>query len=210
MRREHQVGLITLAIFTLLSWFWQQTPFSRSSAAVPVSTGTSTVSVFDATTTRRVADDGWVRTRGSTTTNAEVTRVVDGDTIEVRLDGGSATEKVRFLGINTPESVDPRRPVQCFGKEASAFSKHLLDRQRIHLEPDLQADERDKYHRLLRNIVLEDGTDVNASLVSLGYAQAYLSFPLNEQRKQQLRELERVAKIAERGLWSPTTCAGQK
>ncbi len=209
MRREHQVGLITLAIFTLLSWFWQQIPFSRSSTVAPVSAVTSPAPVFDATTTRRLVD-GWVRTMGVTTTNAEVTRVVDGDTIEVRLDRGSAPEKVRFLGINTPESVDPRRPVQCFGKEASAFSKHLLDHQRIHLEPDLQADERDKYHRLLRNIVLEDGTDVNASLVSLGYAQAYLSFPLNEQRKQQLRELERAAKTAERGLWSPTTCAGQK
>lgn len=143
-------------------------------------------------------------------TNAMVVRVVDGDTIDVRMDGEDHDEKVRFLGINTPETVDPRRAMQCFGKQASNFTKELLTGKRVRLDPDSQADERDKYHRLLRNIVLPDGTDVNASLVRSGYAYAYVSFPLNKERKKQLLRLQSEAEAMKRGLWADETCAGQK
>ena len=143
-------------------------------------------------------------------TNAIVVRVVDGDTIDVRIDGDDHDEKVRFLGVNTPETVDPRRAVQCFGKQASNFTKALLTNKRVRLDPDPQADERDKYHRLLRNIVLSDGTDVNASLVRSGYAYAYVSFPLNKERKKQLLRLQSEAEAMKRGLWADDTCAGQK
>lgn len=146
----------------------------------------------------------------STTTNALVARVVDGDTIEALLDGASTTVRVRLLGINTPESVDPRRLVECFGKESSRFLKEMIEGKRVRLEEDLQADERDKYGRLLRNVVSEDGTDVNARLVSEGYAHAYLSFPLNKQRKNQLGRLQEEAKEGEKGLWSLETCDGMK
>lgn len=146
----------------------------------------------------------------STTTNALVVRVVDGDTIEALLDGASTTVRVRLLGVNTPESVDPRRSVECFGKESSRFLKEMIEGKRVKLEEDLQADERDKYGRLLRNVVLEDGTDVNALLVSEGYAHAYLSFPLNKQRKNQLSRLQEEAKEGEKGLWNLETCDGMK
>ena len=144
------------------------------------------------------------------TTNALVVKVVDGDTIEARIDGQQDLAKVRLLGINTPESVDPRRPVQCFGKEASNFVKQLMEGKRIALREDVQADDRDKYGRLLRNILLEDGTDVNALLIKEGYAYAYVSFPLNKERKAEMRRLEQEAKTAKRGLWSPETCDGMK
>ncbi len=135
-------------------------------------------------------------------TNALVLRVVDGDTLVAKLDAEPEKEyKIRLLGVNTPETVDPRRAVQCFGKQASDFSKHTLSDQRIRLDADPQADERDKYNRLLRNVVLEDGTDYNAKLISEGYAYAYLSFPLNPARKAELRRLEAEAKAAKRGLW---------
>ncbi|MDD5725975.1 MAG: thermonuclease family protein [Patescibacteria group bacterium] len=140
-------------------------------------------------------------------TNAAVVRVVDGDTIDVKLDAEPNKEyKVRLLGVNTPETVDPRRPVQCFGKEASDFTKHTLNGKRIKLEADPQADERDKYDRLLRNIFLEDGTDFNALLVKDGYAQAYVSFPQNPARKVELRKLESEAKAAGAGMWAPGAC----
>ncbi len=142
-------------------------------------------------------------------TNATVVRVVDGDTFEARLDG-DGDWKIRMLGINTPESVDPRRSVECFGKEASAHAKQILEGKRVRLEADPRADERDKYGRLLRNVYLEDGTDVNAEEVRDGFAYAYLSFPLTPARKQQLRTLEAEARVGERGLWSPTTCRGMK
>lgn len=140
-------------------------------------------------------------------TNASVLKVTDGDTIEVALDAEPGKEfKVRLLGVNTPETVDPRRPVQCFGKEASDFTKGVLTGKRVRLDPDPQADERDKYDRLLRNVILEDGTDFNARLVSDGYAYAYLDFPLNPARKTLLRTLERQAKEAGKGLWAPGAC----
>ncbi|MBP9747629.1 thermonuclease family protein [Patescibacteria group bacterium] len=142
-------------------------------------------------------------------TNALITRVIDGDTVEALMDGETSVVKVRFLGVDTPESVDPRRGVQCFGKEASAYTKRLLQGQRVELREDLQADDRDKYGRLLRNILREDGMDVNATLIAEGYAQAYLSFPLSAKRKAQLRLLQEQAKTEERGLWSPSTCNGE-
>jgi len=144
------------------------------------------------------------------TANATVAEVVDGDTIKVRLDGEDKIYTIRFLGINTPETVDPRRPVECFGKEASAKMHELADGKRIRLEPDPQADEWDKYGRLLRNVYLDDRTDVNAYMVREGYAYAYLSFPLNPKRKAELKKLENDAKIAQRGLWSPQGCGGKK
>jgi len=142
------------------------------------------------------------------TTNAFVSRVVDGDTLIAILDSEPGKEyRVRLLGINTPETVDPRKPVECFGKHASAFTKKLLTGKRVSLAADPQADEMDKYGRLLRNVYLEDGTDVNALLVKEGYAQAYLSFPLDKDRKTQLRQLEQEAKDNERGLWALGICA---
>lgn len=145
----------------------------------------------------------------STTTNALVIRAVDGDTLEAKLDNGQEV-KVRFLGVNTPESVDPRRPVECFGKEASKHTASLVGGKRVRLVADPQADEVDKYGRLLRNIFLDDGTDVNAALVRDGYAYAYLDFPLNKQRKVELARLQEEAEAAKRGLWNPESCNGQK
>lgn len=141
--------------------------------------------------------------------NAVVPRVVDGDTFVARLDNEPGEWKIRMLGINTPETVDPRRPVQCFGKQASAKLKSLLTERRVRLAPDPQADERDKYGRLLRNVYLTDGTDVNALMVREGYAYAYLSFPLTPARKRELKALETEARVAKRGLWAPGVCAPQ-
>ncbi len=144
-----------------------------------------------------------------TTTNALVVRAVDGDTLTVRRDGDQEDVKVRMLGVDTPETVDPRKAVQCFGKEASAFTASLVDGKRVRLDADPLADEVDKYGRLLRNVILEDGRDMNALLVQEGYAYAYLSFPLNPVRKAELKRLQSEAEEAKRGLWAPEGCNGQ-
>ncbi len=142
-------------------------------------------------------------------TNAFIKRVVDGDTLNVDLDGeGEFT--VRLLGINTPETVDPRKPVECFGKEASNFAKELLNEKRVRLDADPQADERDKYGRLLRNVILEDERNFNKLMVSEGYAFAYTSFPQNAADKRELKKLEEEARLAGRGLWNPQTCNGKQ
>lgn len=150
-------------------------------------------------------------TTSTSNVRATVVRAIDGDTLEVRIEGMTENIKVRLLGINTPESVDPRRPVQCFGKEASNYMKQLVEGKLVLLYEDLKADDRDKYGRWLRNVVREsDRLDVNATLINQGYASSYLSFPLDAKRKAQLRALEQEAKTAERGLWSPSTCEGKK
>ncbi len=146
----------------------------------------------------------------STTTNALITNVVDGDTVEVLPDGAKDSIKIRLLGVNTPETVDPRKPVECFGKEASAFAHVRLDAQRVRVESDFQADDIDKYGRYLRNIFLADGTDFNLLLVREGYAYAYLYFPLTPARKVEIKRLEEEAKTAGRGLWAPGACQGAK
>lgn len=153
-----------------------------------------------------------MRTAATSTveTNASVEKVTDGDTFEAKLDGEDKIHKIRLLGINTPETVDPRRPVECFGKQASDKMKELVQAKRIRLEADPQADERDKYGRLLRNAYLEDGTDINAFMVREGYAYAYISYPQDAKRKKELKKLEEDAKMAQRGLWDPTACNGQK
>ncbi|MBI4281788.1 thermonuclease family protein [Candidatus Uhrbacteria bacterium] len=122
-----------------------------------------------------------------------VTRVVDGDTIEI--EGG---EKVRYIGMNTPESVDPRRAVQCFGKEASAYNKKLVLGKRVRLEPDVE--DRDKYHRLLRYVWLGD-TMINEQLVTDGYAQTMTITP-NVKYVDLFKQAQTEAREEQRGLWA--------
>lgn len=121
-----------------------------------------------------------------------VTRVIDGDTIEI--EGG---QKVRYIGIDTPETVDPRKPVQCFGVEASNKNKELVSGKRVRLEKDVS--ETDKYGRLLRYVYVGD-TFVNLELVKQGYAYAS-SFPPDVKYQSQFTEAQRQAKEQNRGLW---------
>lgn len=129
-----------------------------------------------------------------------VVRVVDGDTVV--LDGN---EKVRLIGINTPESVDPRRPVQRFGKEASAYTAALLKGKRVRVEHDVE--KRDRYGRTLAYLHLEDGTFVNLRLVQEGYASAY-RYPPNVKHAEEFRLAERRAREAKKGMWGPDPKAG--
>ncbi|MFZ1720656.1 MAG: thermonuclease family protein [Candidatus Moraniibacteriota bacterium] len=132
----------------------------------------------------------------------KVARVIDGDTIELE-----NREKVRYVGVNTPESVDPRRKVECFGKESSAYNKNLVEGKWVRLEWDIS--DRDKYGRLLRSVYLEDGTFVNEILVREGYAHASPYTP-DISKKELFREAEMDARMNARGLWSPDTCDGKK
>ena len=130
---------------------------------------------------------------------AEVVRVVDGDTIVVRLDG--AEERVRLLGIDTPESVDPRSPVECFGKEAAAHTASLLPPGTpVRLVRDVEA--RDRYERLLAYVYrIDDGTFVNLRLVEDGYA-AVLTYPPNVAHADEFVAAAGEARESGRGLWS--------
>ena len=131
--------------------------------------------------------------------NATVVRIVDGDTIIASV--GGRDQRIRFIGMNTPESVDPRRPVECFGHEASAHLKSLLHAgDRLRLVRDVEP--RDKYGRLLAYVYRSsDGLFVNLTQVSDGYAQV-LTIPPNIAHVDDFRVAERQAREAHRGLWS--------
>jgi micrococcal nuclease len=136
-----------------------------------------------------------------------VTHVVDGDTIEVDLNG--ANQKVRLIGINTPETVDPRKKVECFGKEASAHAKETLTDANVKLEADPTQDDTDKYGRILRYVILEDGTNFNLQQIADGYAYEY-TYSKKYRYQKEFRAAQASAKAGERGLWSPATCNGVK
>jgi micrococcal nuclease len=127
-----------------------------------------------------------------------VVRVVDGDTILVAT--GGRQERVRYIGVDTPETVKPNTPVQCFGKKASAYNHSLLDGQTVRLVTD--AEQRDRYGRLLA-YVYRTGDDlfVNAELVRRGYATT-LTIPPNVRYADRFRDLAAGARDAGRGLWS--------
>jgi micrococcal nuclease len=135
--------------------------------------------------------------------SATVARVVDGDTIVVR--AGSRDEKVRLVGIDTPESVKPRTPVQCFAKEASARTTALLPSgTRVRLVRDVEA--RDRYGRLLAYVYRDhDGLFVNLALAQEGYAGT-LTIPPNVAHAAELLAATRAARDAGRGLWA--RCGG--
>jgi len=132
---------------------------------------------------------------GPATVQAFVTRVVDGDTIEARI--GDRVEDVRYIGVDTPETVKPDTPVQCFGPQASAFNHRLVERRPVRLV--LGAERRDTYGRLLAYVYL-GRRFVNATLVRRGLART-LTIPPNDRFAPLLRRLELGAARAGRGLW---------
>ena len=129
---------------------------------------------------------------GETTVRARVTRVVDGDTIRADLAG--IEERIRYIGIDTPETDQP------YGSEATRANRALVEDETVELRFDV--DRRDRYGRLLAYVHLEDGTMVNARLLEMGFAQV-MTVPPNVRHVDHFVELQRAARAAERGVWAP-------
>jgi micrococcal nuclease len=127
---------------------------------------------------------------------AYVTRVIDGDTIEVSIAGHD--DEVRYIGIDTPETVKPGTPIQCFGPQASAFNHRLVEGRGVRLVFDNER--RDVYDRLLAYVFVGQRF-VNARLVRLGYART-LTIPPNDTHAGLFHRLARAAGLAGRGLWA--------
>lgn len=127
---------------------------------------------------------------------AQVVNVIDGDTIEVSVDGQRYT--LRYIGIDSPETVHPNEPTEWMGPEAKAANEQLVGGKTVYLEKDVS--ETDQYGRLLRYVFLADGTFVNAALVRQGYAKA-VSYPPDVQYQARLRQAEQEARAANVGLW---------
>ena len=122
----------------------------------------------------------------------KVERVIDGDTL-ILLNG----EKVRLIGVDTPETKHPQKPVQYFGIEAYKFTKQMAEGKVVKLEYDWQR--RDRYHRLLAYVYLMDGTFLNAEIIKQGYGFAYTRYPFKY--LEEFRLYQREAREKKRGLW---------
>ena len=135
---------------------------------------------------------------------ATVAYVVDGDTVDVVLNGERI--RVRLIGINTPETVDPRKPVECFGKEASDKAKEILkEGSAVYLEADASQTKYDRYGRFLAYIFLADGTSLNKLMISEGFAHEY-TYRTPYKYQKEFRLAESKARSATRGLWNPAAC----
>ena len=139
----------------------------------------------------------WLGRTAHGSTTATVVRTLDGDTIEVRLRSG-ATDTVRLLGVDTPETHHPTKPVQCFGPEAAAYTRRRLLGRQVELEDDVES--HDVYGRRLA-YVLVDGTRFDDELLRLGYARL-LVIPPNERHARALLDAELDARHRRRGLWA--------
>ena len=127
---------------------------------------------------------------------ATVVSVVDGDTIWVELNG--QREKIRYIGIDAPETNHPIKGVQEYGSDAKASNRRLVEGRTVQLEFDVA--QRDRYGRLLAYVYLEDGTFVNAWLVEHGFAQV-MTVPPNVKYQNLFLRLQREARESKRGLW---------
>jgi len=129
------------------------------------------------------------------TLEGTVTRIIDGDTIQVRVDG--RVEKVRYIGVNTPEVHHPRKGEEPGGRAAAAVNHDLVTGRRVRLELDAQS--RDRYGRLLAYVWVDD-TMINAELVRRGFAQV-MTIPPNVRHQSLFLKLQREAREARRGFW---------
>ena len=104
-----------------------------------------------------------------------------------------------MIGVDTPETVHPNKPVEYFGKEASEFTRRIAEGETVRLEADPQNSNRDRYNRLLRYVYLPDGTCLNEEIIRQGYGFAYVKYPFS--KMEEYRLLERTAREEGRGLW---------
>jgi micrococcal nuclease len=137
-----------------------------------------------------------------------VSRVVDGDTIDI--ENSQGTIRVRLIGVNTPESVAPNRPDECYGKEASEYVARAILRSTVTLELDTDKPLQDKYGRLLAYVRKSDGTLLNKEIIEKGYGYEYTYQGEKYIYSQEFKKAESFARENALGLWSEGTCNGKK
>lgn len=133
----------------------------------------------------------------------KIITVVDGDTVKIYIN--NKLESIRMIGLDTPETVDPRKEVQCFGLEASKKAKEILEGKSVILEKDESQGERDKYGRLLLYLYLEDGTFFNKWMIENGYGHEY-TYNIPYKYQTEFKNAEKYARENKLGLWADDAC----
>ncbi len=191
-------GLIVAILALIYYWSSAAAPVGKNAVSTISPTQQSALGVSTESTQERTVGNP------SEKIKALVLHVVDGDTVTVQI--GSVKETIRLIGIDTPEVVDPRKPVQCFGKEASDKAKELLSGKTIFLQSDSSQGERDKYKRLLRYVFLEDGTNFNEYMIREGYAHEYTYQSNPYQYQNEFIRAQEDARKNKRGFWAEDVC----
>ncbi len=175
-RNKALYGYLLLVLIALTNWFINSNKKPVQQTIIPAQEITATPSATIAT------------------------KVIDGDTIDI-----STGQKVRYIGIDTPETKDPKKGKQCFGEEATAINKQLVEGKTIRIEKDVS--ETDRYGRLLRYVYVTDPNSTNSAeifvneyLVKEGYAYA-VTFPPDVKYNKYFRELQEEAMRLKKGLW---------
>jgi micrococcal nuclease len=132
----------------------------------------------------------------------KVTKVVDGDTIVV--EKNNETNRVRMIGIDTPETVHPNKPVECFGLEASDMLRELIEGKEVLLKTDPTQDDIDRYGRLLRYVFL-DGVDINHEMIKKGFAFEY-TYKVPYLKQSKYKSTQENAQKNSLGLWNKNSC----
>jgi micrococcal nuclease len=135
--------------------------------------------------------------------SARVAKVIDGDTIKVFI--GDKEETVRLIGIDAPETVDPEKSVQCFGKEAGDKAKNILTNKVVNLVSDSTQGERDKYGRLLRYVFL-NGVNFDELMITDGYAREYTYKNNPYKYSEEFKTAQKQARENKVGLWADGAC----
>lgn len=129
---------------------------------------------------------------------------MDGDTIHISYNGKD--EKVRFIGLDTPETKDPRKPIQCFGREATAKMAEFAENKKVRLEFDKTQGERDKYGRILAFVYSEDNKNLAYEMIRQGYGNEYTYNSNPYKYQNEFKEAARKAREENKGLWAENTC----
>jgi len=173
---------------------------ARTPTATATATATSTPAPAPTSTPKPTATPTLTPTPAGEA--AQVLEIVDGDTIKVQIEGEIFT--VRYIGIDTPETKHPSKPVEWMGAEATEANRALVEEQLVYLVKDVS--ETDRYGRLLRYVYLADGTFINAELVRQGYAQVS-TYPPDVALEEVFIAAQTEARTVQRGLWQPTPTA---
>lgn len=193
MKKYSIVTLLGGILVLLLSFFLQNdVPFS--SAHVPTVPAEATSTDSSAIAEPKKDAYTWYR----------VERVIDGDTLVLSING--VDTRVRLIGLDTPEVVDPRKTVQCFGREASNEARRILEGEEVRLAYDRSQGETDRYGRLLAYIYLKDGTLFNKYMIAAGFGHEY-TYRLPYRYQGEFKAAERAAREAGVGLWAPEACS---
>ncbi len=175
---------------------------STTSSPAVITTSTTTVP-SNASTNRDQASEQ--PATNDAQSRYKVVNVIDGDTLDVEIEGKAT--RLRLIGLDTPETQDPRKPVQCFGKEASDKAKELLAGKVVELEADATQDEKDKYGRLLRYVILPNGDNFALAMIKTGFGHEY-TYNTPYKYQGEFKAAEAAARTNKLGLWAESTCNG--